>query len=293
MDKEIVAIDVGGTYIKYGVWRNNQIEQSSKVKTPATWEEMLAEFVKITAHFVGEFPSITELAMSFPGAVNQEKGIIFGDSAIPYIHEFPIAEEISRATGLHVVMENDAKCAALAELWQGNAQGLTDVALFVIGSEIGGAIITDGKVQHGQNLYSGEFGWMLINEKSETLSLLGSPVQMAKRYCRAVDASENLYTAEDVFNFAEKKDPIALTMIENMYRVLATGLFNISVMLNPELILIGGGISGRPGFVDELQSRVQNLINQKGITDVQLSIMECKFHNTSNMVGAVYNLEHE
>src|SRR5699024_1216495 len=104
----------------------------------------------------------TGIAISAPGAVT-DGGMINGGSAIPYIHGPNIKAMIETRTGLTVHIENDANCVALAEIWKGAAKTKKDVAVVVIGTGIGGALVKDGVIHKGGNLHGGEFGYMILN----------------------------------------------------------------------------------------------------------------------------------
>ena len=97
--------------------------------------------------------------------------------------------------GVPVSVENDANCAALAEVWLGAARDVQNALFIVIGSGIGGAVIVNRQLFKGKNLFGGEFGYMLLDAEN-TLSRLGSPVQVAERYGKAMEMSDGVVGRE-------------------------------------------------------------------------------------------------
>lgn len=284
MSQKILAIDIGGSAIKSGLWENDGLTELPSFETPKTWDEMKAYLKSLV-----EEHQITEgVAISAPGAVNAEEGVIYGVSAVPYLHRFPIKQELADFLGVPVSFQNDANCAALAEVWQGNAKGLESAAMMIIGTGIGGGVVINGELRTGANLFGGEFGYQIMNNETlETLSNLGSPVAMAKRYSR-IKADDRKYTSKEIFDLAEAGDELAQEQIDLFYNALSIGIYNVLISLDPDRVLIGGGISTREDLLANIEERVQELLLQKGAKELKASIMPCKFLSQANLIGAVY-----
>ncbi|MDU6522720.1 MAG: ROK family protein [Enterococcus sp.] len=284
MAQKILAIDIGGSAIKSGIWEKDSLTELPSFITPKTWNEMKAYLKSL----VDEHQITDGVAISAPGAVNAEEGVIYGVSAVPYLHRFPIKQELTDFLGVPVTFQNDANCATLAEVWQGNAQGIEAVAFMIIGTGIGGGIAIDGKLRIGANLFGGEFGYQIINPTTlETLSELGSPVAMAKRFSK-LKAEDREYTSKEVFDLAATGDELAQEQIDQFYDALSIGIYNILVSLDPDRVLIGGGISTRADLLENLEVRVKRLLQKNGAKELKASIMPCKFLNQANLIGAVY-----
>lgn len=279
----LLVIDIGGTTVKYGVWAHQHLSQQDRLATPRTWPELLAAIVQIRQELALPFIGV---AISLPGSVDTVAGKISGTSAVDYLNGFPIKEALRQALDLPVSIQNDANCAALAEIWQGNARDVTDVALLVLGTGVGGAVVWDHQLVAGRQNFTGEFGYQVMTAQGETLSELGSPVRMAERYSRLAKLTAPI-SAKAVYLAAEQGDDLAQFCIDEMLDWLSCAAFNLFVGLNPQRLLIGGGISGRPGFVAELKRRVQALMSQHG-APLTADIMACKYHNAANLIGAVY-----
>ena len=157
----LIAIDIGGTTIKIATWINQKLKMAFTIDTP----DNLDTFYEELSDAVNEIKAdhkIDGVAISSPGAVNKATGVIEGASALPYIHNFKIVPALEKRFGLPVSIENDANCAALAELADGAAKGCSSMAFLVIGTGVGGSIIINNQIWHGAHLYGGEFGFMII-----------------------------------------------------------------------------------------------------------------------------------
>lgn len=285
----LLVFDIGGSAIKYGVWNDEEIVEKGSIVTPSTWEEMKSSLRQIKQKFTGQY-KINGVAISSPGAVNQKTGIVEGASAVPYLHDFEITPELTELFGCPISMENDANCAALAELWKGAAKGLTDVIFVVVGSGIGGSIIVDGKIHQGKHLFGGEFGYMLLN-RDETFSTLASPVHMAKRYAARMNLPSREVNGKEVFELAEQGDEVAIDETEKLYYSLAQGIYNLQYSYDPEKIIIGGGISAKPDLIPQLQRKFNVILEKVKIAKMVPDIEICQFKNDANLIGAVYNYQ--
>ncbi|MGV3464356.1 MAG: ROK family protein, partial [Heyndrickxia sp.] len=279
--------DIGGTSVKYGIWKDEVLGHKGSFRTPATWAEMKTKLLTLKNR-LGENTKISGVAISSPGAVNQNKGIIEGSSAVLYLHHFPILTELTDLFQCPVSIENDANCAALAEIWKGAAKGLKNVLFVVVGTGIGGAVIIDGKVWHGKHLFGGEFGYMLLKDNA-TFSELGTAVNMAKRVAKRKNISEDELSGEAVFQMAENGDLVAQEEVEAFYHYLAQGIYNLQYSFDPEKIIIGGGVSNKADLLPQLRKRMEKIIKQVEIAPFIPEIALCEFKNDANLIGAIYN----
>lgn len=287
------VFDVGGSAIKYALMdETGSFIEKSSLPTP---KKSLAEFIDTIGDIVGEFKKsylVKGLAISIPGAVNVETGIIEGSSALPYIHGPNIKDLLQDRTELPVELENDANCAGLAEGWIGAAKDVKDYLCIVLGIGIGGAVVLDKKLRHGKNGFAGEFGYMLMEdylgpntgESYSSLAAVGGLIQqVAKR--KGIDP--NVLTGKKIFELAENGDTEVADEIDKFMRRLAVGIYNLHFILDPEKILIGGAISHREGFVEKINEKLQQMkYEPEGLT---VKVERCQFGNDSNLIGALYH----
>jgi len=281
--KDVVLIDVGGTSIKYGLWdsEENQLTDKGSIDTPKTLERYYADLTEIVNNFKKNH-DLAGVAMSTPGAVNKSTGVIEGASALPYIHNFPIQNELEKRFGLKVSMENDANCAALAELDSGVGKGLRNLIFVVIGTGIGGSVIMDGHVHHGKHLFGGEFGFTLI-DGYKTLSNVGTAVSLAKRYNEEKGTN---YSGKEVFDLANSGDKLAQKYANELYHYLAVAIYNLQYAFDPELIVLGGGISQADFLIPNIEKELQKILDEVKISPFMPAIKACKYRNDANLVGA-------
>lgn len=310
-----LVFDVGATYVKYA-WMSEEgeIQEKGKVRTRNRPGETLEDFlVSLTEIYdtYKETGEIEGIAIGLPGQIDVENGIVYGGGGISYLHEVPLQKLLSERCGnLNVSLENDGKCAALAEIWKGNAKDCQDALVLVFGTGIGGGVIKDRKVHHGNRLIAGEVSFVLEKMEREDLAKLESLEILsmedaydkipftwtaraaASRICHRVARGKNLpveeVTGEKIYAWAREGDEVAINVLEDAYFSIAKQCCNLYTVLDPDIILIGGGISAEPAFIQGIKKYVDEL---KKLTHIYsgLKIDVCKFRNDSNLLGALYN----
>ncbi|GEK91992.1 ROK family protein [Alkalibacterium kapii] len=283
----ILTFDIGGTSVKHGVWNKDQLVKKDSFKTPKTWDEMKEKLTEIKEKTAHDY-RVEGIALSSPGAVNQATRQIEGISAVSYLHLFPIYDELEELFDLPIAIENDANCAALAEVWKGSAEKNDNVLFVVVGTGIGGAVIVNKKIHHGAHMFGGEFGCMLLNGE-KTFSELATAVNMARRYADQKELSYDDISGKQVFELAEKGDKLAINEVNNFYYFLAKGLYNLAYAFDPEKIIIGGGISSMDGFIERLNREFEELLKRVECNTFHPKLDLCTFRNDANLIGAVYN----
>ena len=286
-----LAIDLGGTYIKYGALnQHGEVLYKNKVPTPKHSIEELYSAIDQCLDEVSKQYALEGIAISSPGAVT-DHGVVEGVSALPYIHGPNIKEELSTRYNLPVSIENDANCAAIAEVKAGNAKGCKDVLFVVCGTGVGGAVIKDGRLHKGNQLFGGEFGMMVqydhTTQSTQSFSWLASTGNMARR---ASEATGREMSGVDVFKFADEGDKTCLAEVNAFYIHLATLLTNLQSVYDPELIVVSGGVTERESFGDELNNAITQINQIRGSLAIDTKAVTAKFRNDANMIGAVFKL---
>lgn len=284
--KKYLAFDIGGTRIKWGILNEEgAILEKSSFDTSTESEELFLEnIIKIALERKNEVEGV---ALSMPGFIDSINGIPKVCYAIRCIEGKCITKIIEEKTGLKTSVENDGKCVALAEKFNGNATECSDFVCVTIGTGIGGGIYVNNKLLRGSTFQGGEFGFMRCNEKG-MYSNTASTLALIKEYMKY----KNLDKAVDgqvVFEEGEK-DPKVKEIINEWYGLIAIGIYNLSATLNPEKILIGGGVSEREEFIEEVVNALENIEAWK---DVKCVIERCKHKNDAGMIGSVYNFLNE
>ena len=284
-----IALDVGGSAIKYGLLNKygEILEKGNIVTDNEDIDKFIFDIKSIVEKYI-KSENIKGLACSFPGAVNQKTGFIEGVSAVPCIHNVNMKKLLSEATALEISMENDANCSALAEGWIGAAKDVDNFISIVLGTGIGGAVVIDKKILRGKNLHGGEFGFIQVtDEKGENVwSRVASTGALIRRVANRKNIDVSDLTGQLVFEM-EKDDEEVKEEFAEWFKVLAKGIYNIQYILDPEKILIGGGISARKDFIDILNKYLELMKNKESTLDIKVE--KCEFDNDANLIGALYN----
>ena len=259
------GVDIGGTTCKIGLFTmNGIIKEKWEIKTNT--ENYGAEILDTVAASVLEKmkkKGMTEdevqgIGLGVPGPVGSD-GTVFGCVNLGW-NVLNVERELVSKTGLKVKAGNDANVAALGEMWQGGGKGHANVVMVTLGTGVGGGIIVDGKIVSGFHGAGGEIGH--IKMKDDEVSPCGCGgygcleqyasatgiVRMAKKKLESETRKTVLSTfdnisAKNIFNVAKKGDIVAGELVDTLCEMLGKALANIAAILDPEIFVIGGGIS--------------------------------------------------
>lgn len=283
----ILSFDIGGSSVKYAVIeKTGKILAKGKKTTPQEKEEFFRLIENVAASYRRAY-TIEGAGFSFPGAVDDVSGVIGGSSALPYIHDFPIRQELERRLSLPAALENDANCAALGESWLGVGKEHEDLVFLVIGTGIGGAVVKGKRIHHGKHLHGGEFGYMVSDASHRILSETGSTRVLAERVADAKGLPREEMDGRKAFALANAGDADALQAVSAMYEALAMAIYNLQYAIDPEIFVLGGAVSERPGFAEEIGKRVDVILKDVGVARIRPVIRPAQFGNDANLLGAV------
>ncbi len=279
--KKYLTMDIGGTFIKYSVMDTNYHEEHLKsVPTKEKPEEFKEQLITIVDE-VRE--SIQGIAISIGGFINPVTCENTDFSVGENFTSFNLKEVLSEHSGLPVTVENDSNCAALAEMKLGAGRDCRDFCVITIGTGIGGAIIQDGKLFRGRNYKAGEFGLCLIGkERRNGESLYQSPpatFDLVDRVSKALDKE-----IDGGYIFQNLGQPDIREIYIDWLEDIAVMAGNTAVSLDPEKILIGGGICAQEVFIKDLREKVYNIFEHlAGYTKIEA----CSLGNHAGKIGAL------
>ena len=321
-----LVIDVGGTFIKNCIMsRDGEIVcKGESISTPysCSWgmkdvqkgiDAFLDTIYGIYSSFKDDY-DIQGIAMSMPGQIDVDNGIVYGGGALPYLDGERVGDLISRkCDGISVAIENDGKCAALAEVWQGNGRDCRDVVVIVFGTGIGGGIVIDRKILHGRGMVAGEMSYLFENvtrdnlydlvpleenmknnsegfelPKDSTWSMQASVMSVCHKVADAKNLPRGEVDGKLIYKLEEDGDADVHEILESWYLNIAKHCMNMHVLLAPDMILLGGGISAQPKFIEGVKKYVR-ILSKFSIIYNEMNIGLCKFGNDSNMIGALFN----
>ena len=253
----VLAFDVGGTWVKYGIVDadgrllcSDQLATQSEPDGKALLTRLLAVAEPLVARYAP-----AGIAFSTLGIIDAVEGRLVGavEAIAGYFGQSP-KECFERAFGVPVVVENDGNCVALAEGWTGAAAGVRHYLALTLGTGIGGGIVVDGRLYRGANGAAGEWGYMLVDgkvwEDHASPRGLAAAAEKARPGC-GLDA-------EGVFAARDRGDAEMAAVVTAWFGLLATGLANLLFAFNPSRVVIGGGITARgPAFLHELRAEMR------------------------------------
>ena len=290
MNEGILAIDVGGTDIKYALMdRERKIYEQGKVPTP---HDGLEDYLSTLESIFRKYDGVSGIAMSVPGVIDMDKGICHNGGALLYIKEFPLADELGKRCGVPVTVMNDAKAAALAEVGSGVLSDVDDGIVILFGTGIGGALVKDKKLHCGKHQSAGEFSNILIGEELKQESLWAwhsSVLTLCAKAAQVKGVAPEEMNGVKVFDLAEAGDPDILQVLDEFTLEIAKMISNLQFIYDPERFAIGGGISSRPIFIETIRKYV-NLIGSQypeGVPTAQIEA--CRYRNDANLIGALEN----
>ncbi|MBN8190942.1 ROK family glucokinase [Bacillus sp. NTK074B] len=270
-EKWLVGVDLGGTTTKiaflskYGEllhkWEiptdKSENGKNIIVNIDKAIDKKLEELDQSKDKLVG-------IGMGAPGPVDTAKGIIYEAVNLGWENNTPLKDLLEVETGLHAVIDNDANCAALGEMWKGAGDGAKDLVCVTLGTGVGGGVITNGDIVHGVKGAGGEIGHITVVPEGgfqcncgktgclETVASATGVVRLANEKLNAgadesslreLRDSHGSINAKDIFDAARENDELALAVVDQLAFYLGLSLANLGNGLNPEKIVIGGGVS--------------------------------------------------
>ncbi|WP_088840645.1 ROK family protein [Listeria sp. ILCC797] len=283
---EYLCMDIGGTAIKFAKFSESgerltpvQMVQTRLTKTENFIMEAVLDIV--AKNKVG----ISGVAVSSAGVVDTERGeISYAGYTIPGYTGTKIKERIEEAHQLSCQVENDVNCAALGEFYLGGAKNFKSVLCLTIGTGIGGAFLADGKLLRGASNRALEIGYMGVNGKHfQELAATSELIRQAS----LVTGEVNL-TGKSIMKRALNGDSEIQKIVDVWICNLAAGLVNLIYVLNPEVIILGGGIMEQKTY---FKPRIETAVLDQLVSDSfnTAKIEFATLGNEAGMVGALYH----
>lgn len=287
--KKYVTIDIGGTAIKYGILTGGgEFLCRSQMRTEAYkgGPSILEKAVGIANGYISENP-ISGICISTAGMVDTEKGEIFHSAPlIPHYTGTRFKEVMEQRFEIPCEVENDVNCAGLAESVSGAAKGCSPALVLTIGTGIGGCILADGKVFHGFSNSACEVGYMHM--AGSDFQTLGAASILTRKVAEWKKEPAEVWNGYHIFEEAKKGDVLCIRAIEEMTDVLGQGIANICYVINPEVVVLGGGIMAQEEYLRPLMERALEKYLIPSIFS-RTRIAFAKHRNDAGMLGAFYH----
>ena len=266
--KKFLGIDIGGGSIKATLTdREGQILEESKLQTNPNWENH--EFLENLASLISSFlsHSISGIGIGSPGPIDIERGIIHYSANLVNLKDVHLVSYLQERFSLPVFLNNDANCAALGEYYFGAGQGVENLLVFTLGTGLGAGWVWKGELFNGYMGNGMELG-------HTTVVMDGALCGCGKRGCAESYFSArgllnryeeksgvHLDSAYSFFELVRKKEPLAVSILDFGVRVFAECIRNVVHTINPEkIILLGGLTASYDLFEEKLKTRLQEII---------------------------------
>ena len=299
--KQYFGIDIGGTSVKLGI-----VDETGKVlakgeasvsfdgyETPVLTTVRKAAKEFLTAQNV-PVESLTGIGVSATGQIDSRRGVVAGTcGSLPHYIGSPIRAKLEEKFHRPVTVANDANCMCLGEVWVGGARGYTDVIGVTLGTGVGGGILTGGRLLEGARGLGGELGHYRSHALDGVLCTCGA-TGCWERYAsttalvrEARRQDPKLTDGRAIFAAAHAGDPVVLGLLDRWIDEIAQGLAGMVHIFNPQLILIGGGVSAQQELlIEPLAKKVKASVMPAFAEG--LEVRAARLHNDAGMVGAVY-----
>lgn len=289
---KILAIDIGGTAMKYGLVDDgnsviafNEIDSNAKLGG----KYILKNILNIADGFKGEFEAI---GISTAGQVDSESGeILYANDNFPGYMDIELVKTLKEKYSVPVAIDNDVNCAAVAEAHFGAGKGCDNFLLLTYGTGIGGGIWLEGKLYSGADFSAGEVGYIVTHAGGRLCAngIRGCYEAYASTSALVSDVKEKIgkeLNGRQIFAAENFSNPVIKAVIDNWIDEIVTGLISLIFSFNPSLIILGGGIMNEKYIADEVSRKIKK-IDIHVFKKVQ--IKSAVLGNKAGMLGAAYN----
>lgn len=286
--KQYLGFDVGGTSIKVGVVEENAcVVYHEKLPIPPDYDAFMEQLSGCYHRLKKEYPALCGIGISSCGGINPATGVVFAKLApsLTYLigREYYKLREM---VDVPVALEKDGNCAALGEIWCGSATDLQNFITLVLGSGFGGAVCVGGKVFTGAHFLAGDMGYAYPLPEDTSYGQYIAPVEVEKRYRELTGGFKTIPEMKQT----QDDDPAARDCYLRFIDGLANALLTMQYVMDPEMFLLGGGITSWPELIPELEAHIAALVQRRDGPLVP-HVRACTHQNDANLLGAVYNLK--
>lgn len=287
MEKKIVALDIGGTSIKSGIWTGTEVQQVKEHDTNAGNGGLYV--MERAKEILRQYQGFDAIGISTAGQVDSQKGCIrYANENIPGYTGMQVREILEREFLVPVAVENDVNAAATGEAQFGAGKDEGDFLCITYGTGVGGAIVMDGSVYTGSSFSAGEFGGILVHPEARTA---GQPfsgcyekyasttalVRMAKELDPSLDSGRKI--------FSRIEEPKVQAVVDRWIGEIVYGLVTVIHIFNPSCIVLGGGVMAQPYIIRRVRERM-GLEIMDSFRNVRL--LPAELGNLAGILGAAY-----
>lgn len=287
-----LAIDIGGSAIKYALiddTRNMLVKD--KIPNPRSMDL----FISVIADLYEQYKEqIDGIGISVAGKCDPKDGTVVSAGNFPYLTGKSLVELLKPYCPVKITVDNDAHCAAFAEMQFGSLVNVQNAIAIILGTGIGGALILDGKIYSGSRFCSAEFSLIRINGEvglDNSWVHCGGARGLIKMVKEALGTDEELDGVR-IFEMLEQKNPVVHEVMDKYCRIAAVQIYNFQALLDVDVVAIGGGISAQPILTEMIEKHLREIIEAEAKYKFPVSmpkLVRCKYGNDANLFGAWYD----
>lgn len=280
----LIGFDVGGTKIVSAYFKD-RMSQPLRVPTPQSLPEFIAALDSLKNQFELEGSTVQSAAIGLPGQVERKQAVWIPN--LPFLNKIPLAEILSNKWDCHVQLENDARLALLGEVWKGEGQGAHNIVLVTLGTGIGGAILADGQMIRGAHGTAGAIGWLALDKWDAGDSNHGFLERVASGTAlnQAGSHLSTRRTSQELIRLARDGREESLVIIKRIGDYLGLGLASIASLLDPEIILVSGGlVEDLDLFLPHIREKLQQFASP---SSRNIPIVKARLKDLAGLFGAI------
>jgi glucokinase len=299
----VIGADIGGTNLRLaladceGSILGRWTASTSGARDAATVVRLMREGVDKLLHDASLPPNcLSAIAAGAPGITDTDNGVVIATSYLMGWRDVPLREMLEAEFGVPASVDNDVNLAAIGELHAGAAQGASDFVFLAIGTGLGAGIVLNGDVHRGTIWTAGEIGYMLVPGTSDAPVERGKPGALEaivggegikstwkSRWSQAPTSIPIDATPTQIFDYALEGNPLAQEVLQLAARTLAYAIYNISLILNSPLFVLGGSIGVHPALAEATR-----LVLHERRARAQTTLIPSALGTDAQLIGAVF-----
>ncbi len=311
--KYTIGVDFGGTYVKLALVRftdngykivGYSFFSTREYNRDALIEQLVIRIIKLKAEHTFKGHRVRGVGVGVPGRVDFNNGVVFDLTNVPGWKNVRLRDQLEKKIKLPVFVDNDANLMALAESKFGSARGYKDCVCVTLGTGLGGGIILNGRIYRGMNFAAGEIGHISINENGPVCAcgsrgcaeryvgnryVLEEAIKRLRRGAKSsvIDLIKGRYsnlTLEMLSRAARNKDAFSMILWQEIGRHVGVLLASVVNLLNPEIIIIGGGMANAGKLILD---PIRKIIKERAfkISCHNLKIVPSKCRDKAGIIG--------
>lgn len=273
----VVGIDIGGTNLRLaladmtGRILARQVSSTAESKSADAVISDIQHCVdKLMREASVPRSELRAVAAAAPGITDVGAGIVIATSYLRGWHDVPLQNMLESSLGVPAIVDNDVNMAAVGERWTGSGKGVRDFVFIAIGTGIGAGVVLNGAPFRGMQWAAGEIGYMLVPGVSSEPAGPGAPGALESmiggegiretwlhKWSPEKTSLPRELTATMIFDGAHAGDPLAQAILHDSAQILSYAIYNISLLLNCPLIVLGGGVGTHPVFYEATQRALE------------------------------------